>query len=110
MKLISLEAAKEHLRLDQDSDDTDVERKIEQASHLVLDYLGQGDDVYADSDGVIPEDAEGEPDVPFSVRAATTLLTAMLYKGEVDMGQLDHGYLPRPVMNLLYPRRTPPLG
>lgn len=108
--LISLESAKEDLQMDHDQDDVDIERKIKQASYSVLLYLGEGMDVFDDSDGEIPLDSDGEPDVSFNARAATTLLTRMLYKGEVEMVQLEHGYLPLPVMNLLYPERLPAMA
>ena len=111
MMLISLEAAKADLQMDHDEDDEDIESKIEQASAAVLNYLGVAHDNYADSTGVIPADGNGEPDVPFEVRAATILLLRVLYKGEAAATtDWEHGYLPRPVMSLLYPLRTPPIG
>lgn len=110
MMLVTLEAAKANLQMDHDQDDADIESKILQASAAVLNYLDLGYDLYADSTGEIPNDANGEPDVPFEVRAATLLLVNYLYKGVDDKVQLDHGYLPRPVMNILYPLRTPAIG
>jgi hypothetical protein len=108
--LISLEAAKEDLQMDHDLDDDDITRKIKQASFSVLTYMDEGLDVFDDSDGEIPLDSDGDPDVSYNARAATTLLTRMLYKGEVEMNQLEHGYLPLPVMNLLYPNRLPAMA
>jgi hypothetical protein len=110
MMLVTLEAAKADLQMDHDQDDADIESKIEQASAIALNYLGQGQDLYADSTGVIPEDANGAPDVPYEVRAATLLMVRMLYKGEGDFTEWEHGYPPRAVMNLLYPLRTPSMG
>lgn len=109
MMLVSLEAAKADLQMDHDLDDEDITSKIAQASAAILDNLNQGQDLYADSTGEIPKDADGEPDVPDQVRAATLLLVRILYKGEAAT-EWEHGYLPRPVMNLLYPLRTPSLG
>ena len=109
MKLISLEAAKSDLHMDHDSDDADIESKIDQASAIVLNYLGVSHDIYADSSGLIPPDENGEPNVPFEVRAATTLMLRILYKDGTAV-TWAHGYLPLPVMNLLYPLRNPAIG
>lgn len=108
--LVSLEAVKADLQMDHDEDDDDIEQKIQQASGSVLRYLQLDDDAYADSTGNIPEDENGEPNVPQEVRSATILMTRFLYKGGFENHELEHGYLPRPVMNLLYPLRTPSLG
>jgi hypothetical protein len=110
MKLVTLEAAKAHLQMDHDQDDEDIDSIIDQASAAVLDYLNGGQDLYADSSGLIPNDANGDPDVPYQVRAATLLLIGILYKGNDQDKEWDHGYLPRPVLSLLYPLRTPSLG
>jgi len=109
MMLVTLEAAKADLQMDHSLDDEDIERKIHQASAIVLNYIGRGSTIYDDSFGNIPLDASGEPDVPHEVRAATLLMVRYLYDNGKDQ-ELDVGYPPRPVMNLLYPLRTPPIG
>lgn len=110
MMLITLEAAKADLLIDHDLDDEDLESKIKQSSAVVMNYLGIAQTYYEDSLGNIPTDDNGEPDVPFEVRAATLLMTRMLYKGEGDLMQWQAGYPPTPVMSLLYPLRMPSVG
>lgn len=105
IKLVTLDAMKEHLQMDHDLDDDDIERKIGQASDLVLQYLDGALPDIVDSNGELVDDA-----VPETVRAATTILTQMLYKGELSQTDLEHGYLPKPVMNLLYPVRLPAMA
>jgi hypothetical protein len=109
MMLITLEAMKEHLQMDHDEDDDDIERKIKQASRIVLDNLDD-DDLYLDSGGEVLEDSDGEIDVPETVKAAVTLLTQMLYKGELVSTDMEGNYLPAPVKNLLYPRKLPAMA
>jgi len=111
VKLVSLDVMKEHLHVDHDADDDDIERKIEQASHAVIDYLHKTEaDYELDDDGNVELGDDGEPSVPFSERAAVTLMTEMLYSGAILEYDLEHGYLPKPVLNLLYIRRTPAIG
>lgn len=109
MMLVTLEAAKADLQMDHNLDDVDIEAKINQASAAVLNYIGRGQDYYNDSTGEIPEDENGEPDVPFEVRAATILMVRFLFEGTADEPKELH-YLPTPVVSLLYPLRVPTIG
>lgn len=120
MLLVSLEAAKADLQMDHDVDDDDIEMKIAQASEAVNVYLNLEPETYLNSIRVVSEvessgepsaGADGEPDVQGSVRSATLLMVRYLYEGgEKAASELEHGYLPRPVLNLLYPLRTPNIG
>lgn len=124
MKLITLEEAKAHLLVDHDEDDVDIERKLLEASSAVLTYIdgapiGQP---MRDEQGAIVRDENGEVEylrdgnelvVRYEIKAAVKLLLGELYKhreaeqdGELP-SQYGYGYLPRPVVALLYPIRKP---
>lgn len=124
MNLITLEEAKAHLLVDHDDDDLDIERKLQEASSAVLTYLdgapiGQPQ---RDEQGTIVRTADGGIEylrdgddlvIRYEVKAAVKLLLGELYKhreteqdGEVPH-QYGYGYLPRPVVALLYPLRKP---
>lgn len=101
MMLVTLQQAKDHLRVDYDDEDAEIELLAKAAGSSVIAYLKL--------------DAAPDP-VPFQVQAATLILTAELYKnreamqdGEVD-SQFGYGYLPRSVTALLYPLRDPALA
>src|SRR3546814_1598120 len=68
--LVSLEAAKAHLRVDHDEDDNDIALKLQAASAAVLRYLKtEGIADFVDSSGTLPEDSSGiEEAVPADVR------------------------------------------
>lgn len=125
MNLITLEEAKAHLLVDHDDDDLDIERKLQEASAAVLTYLdgAPAGQPVRDSQGVIVRDDAGNVEyerddddnlvIRYEVKAATKLLLGELYKhreaeqdGEVA-NQYGYGYLPRPVVALLYPLRKP---
>src|SRR3546814_6088760 len=80
--LVSLEAAKAHLRVDHDEDDNDIALKLQAASAAVLRYLKtEGIADFVDSSGTPPEDSSGIVEaVPADVRAATLLMLGYLYK------------------------------
>lgn len=124
MNLITLEEAKAHLLVDHDDDDIDIERKLQEASAAVLTYLdgapiGQPE---RDEQGAVVRDDDGEivylrdgDDlvVRYEIKASIKLLLGELYKhreaeqdGEIP-SQHGYGYLPRPVVALLYPLRKP---
>jgi len=128
MMLVTLQEASDHLRRDTDYDDDDLTLKIHAASAAVMNYLKRDSLAYEperDSSGEIVRDSNGwpvpmldssdEPVVRFEVKAATLLMIGELYKnregeqgGEIPT-QWGYGYLPRPVVALLYPLRTPAL-
>jgi hypothetical protein len=117
MNLVTLERAREHLRSDETYDDAYVMALIAAASSAVLKYVG---DTFNDTDGVIPLDSDGFPDVPEDVRIACLLLIGDFYKNregkqEDSIGGVlgipsGYGYLSRAVVALLFPYRTPTLA
>lgn len=127
MMLVTLDQAKRHLQMDHDVDDQDILDKIAQASGAVLTYM-QGAPIgrpQRDSQGAVVLDSQGdvvyEQDstgifVRREIEIATLLLLAEFYKnregkqdGEIA-AQWGYGYLPRPVVALLFPLRKPALA
>lgn len=126
MQLVTLQEASDHLRRDTSDDDSDLLLKVRAASTAVITYLGSGKNLFEpeyDADGNIvtdtsgsyipATDSSGNKIVRFDVKAATLLLIGEFYKnreaeqdGPID-AQYGYGYLPRPVVALLYPLRTP---
>jgi hypothetical protein len=105
IQLVTLAAAKAQLSMDHDSDDSLIYIFIEAASSAVLNYLNRSDAAeYLDtSDEVDLETVEPE------VKQAVLLLVNYFYndRGGDDPGAYEHGYLPTPVIALLYPLRDP---
>jgi hypothetical protein len=113
-RLVSLADAKLHLRADgSDHEDSDILLKIGAASLAVLRYIGANADTFLDSYGDVPVDSEGDPvGVPEDVAAAVLILLGDLYRnrdGE-NASEYEFGTLPRVVVSLLYPWRTPTLA
>jgi hypothetical protein len=115
-------------------DDPDLALKIRAASAAVLNYLKGLRNVWVaevqmagaypvlvngrpvpilDTEGepIYVEDTSGARIVRDEVRAATLLMLGYLWKDrdENPEGEFDMGYLPHPVMALLYPLRDPAL-
>ncbi len=124
MMYVSLERAKQHLNMDHDSDDALIQAYITAASEAVKNYLKSAspyeierdanDNPVFDSSGfpVYIEDSSGERSVRYVVQAATLLQVGFLYKDRDENANeaYDLGYLPKPVMALLYPLRKPALA
>ena len=102
--IVTLKEARDHLQSTHDVDDADLMLKIQSASAAVLTYLR----------------LEDEADIPltaaFQAKAATLILVGEFYAnreaeqaGAVDV-QFGYGYLPRPVVALLYPHRDPAIA
>lgn len=116
--LVTLQQAKDHLRIDTDDADTDLTLKIEGASGAVLNHL-KGKNRFVqevDGDGEPVVDADGNPvytDVVLpEVQSATLLMVGYLNKDRDN--DKDHEYeqgsLPRPVTALLAMLRRPTLA
>jgi hypothetical protein len=103
--LVDLDTAKLRLRVDHDAEDDSIELAIKGASGAVLNYLKLDRDYYEDSNGDVV-------DVPEEVQNATILLAGILVRDPsgTEMKDWEMGYLPRPVMALLYPLRDPALS
>jgi gp6-like head-tail connector protein len=102
--LVEVEEVKGRIRFDHDEEDADIELAINSASAAVLNYLKVPHDNYDDSFGVVT-------DVPFEVVQAVITLVSIWKRDPagVEMKDWEMGYLPRPVMAILYPLRDPAL-
>lgn len=116
MMLITLQDARAQIRMDQTYDDAYIEASVRAASAAIVTYLK--DPSFADSSGLIPVDSAGVAiDVPEDIQWACRLLVGEFYRnrdgeqqgtigGAASFDQ-GYGYLPRPVVALLYPHRVP---
>jgi uncharacterized phage protein (predicted DNA packaging) len=109
--LLTLDVAKQHLRVDHTDDDADITRKIDQASEIVLDYIKRS--------GPRPTDAEPEPPdwdeatVPPGIAAAVGLMLEELYDDRAAGGasnEVAMGYLPVKVTAILHRYRDPAIA
>lgn len=123
MMYVTLPRAKQHLNMDHDQDDALIQAYISAASEAVKNYLKSAspyeierdanDNPILDSSGdpVYAVDSSGDKTVRYAVQAATLLQVGFLYKDRDENANeaYDLGYLPKPVMALLYPLRSPAL-
>lgn len=103
--LVTVEQFKARARIDHDIEDVDLGLLIEGASGAILDYLKLDPHHY--------DDSFGDPvDVEPQVQNAVLLLAGILSKDRdgTSMKDWEPGYLPAPVMALLYPLRDPALA
>jgi hypothetical protein len=109
--LVSLDQAKDHLRIDNDAEDNDLVLKIKGASRAVMRYLKDtGTESFTDSFGDVYEDSNGVAlNVPEDIQSATLLMLGYLHRdrdGDTEKAY-TMGFLPAAVTALLYPLRTP---
>lgn len=101
--LVTLDEAKEHLRVTYDTEDDGIVRKIEDASNRILLHVTDASFV----------DTNGEPDetMPPVVRQATLQLVELLFRnrGGEDWDS-EPNYLPHSIQALLYPLRDPTMA
>lgn len=111
MMLVTLTETKARLRFNHDVDDDDLMLALEGASAAVMNYLKLPLDHYDDSDGQVPEDQSGT-DVPAEVKNAVLYLVGMLSRDRdgMNVAAWERGYLPAPVVSMLYPLRDPTLA
>lgn len=104
MMLVTLDDAKNHLRIDVNDEDWHVALLVEAASDAVLNYLKIDGSQYTDTSGIV--------DAPYAVQAATLLMVGYLYRmrDSNEGGEYQQGYLPMPVTALLYPLRSPAIA
>lgn len=109
--IASLEETKRRLIIEHDDDDAMLTGYIEAASGAVVNYLkGRANEVIAsgvESGGELPSGVE----VSAPIVTATIMLVGYWYRNpdsDPD-GDFEMGYLPKPVMALLYPLRDPAL-
>lgn len=112
MMLVTLDQAKDHLRVDYDFEDDLITMYVQGASAAVLNYLKTDGQDYFDSSGDLILDSSGETIVPFAIEAATLMMCAYLYRlrGDNEDNTYERGYLPMPVTAILYPLRDPALA
>ena len=123
---VTLEQAKNHIMLDHNEDDAHVSLLIKAATAAIKNYLKNSNpfqfktDDFGNAildDGCMLTYLKDDNDnyiVRFEVVAATLILISEMYKnreaeqdGAISEG---YGYLPRPVVALLYPLRNPALA
>jgi hypothetical protein len=112
MMLVTLEEASFHLRRDTSDDDQDLTLKIRAASAVVRNYLKSDTAPYettedSNGDPVIVYDSNGDAVVKDEVKAATLLMVGEFYKNREGSGNYRPGFIPDPVMAILYPLRDP---
>jgi hypothetical protein len=103
--IVSLQEAKDHLRIDNDAEDADLTLKIQASSQIILDYLRKSESDYG-------EDSDGILETPTSVKMACLILVGILYRdrdGE-ESKNWNQGYLPFSVTALIYQLRNPALS
>jgi hypothetical protein len=110
--LVSVEDVKNRLRITHDAEDSDIEAIIHGASAAVLNYLHIDESVFLDSDSEYAGSSDHNLTVPHEVQLAVLVLVGNFYRDRegVDAKDWEHGYLPKPVIALLYPLRDPALG
>jgi len=109
--IVTLEQAKDHLRVTHDSDDNDITLKIHGASAAIINYLKSSADSFLDSSGEVVLDSSALPVVPFVVIQATLLMVGWMYNfREGEDKAFVPGYLPAPIISLLFPLRDPALS
>lgn len=90
--LVSIEAAKVHLKIDSDDDDADVADKLLQAEAVIIDYIKRPDHGWTDQT------------VPGVVSAAILLMLGQLYKDR------ENATITQSIKNLLMRSRDPALA
>lgn len=102
MMLVTLQQAKDHLRIDHDAEDNDLTLKIHAASGAVARYLKIPSSFFADETALTT-------DTPFEIQAAVLIMLGILYRDRdgTEMEKWNYGYLPHVVTSLLYSYRDP---
>ncbi|MBV2177331.1 head-tail connector protein [Klebsiella aerogenes] len=104
IELVTLEQAKEHLRIDDDAADDDIKLKIQSGSAALLSYIQGSRELVVNSSGVL---TEGEP--LKRVQGALLILLGYLdrNRGGEEEEKLKQGELPLSVTMLIYDLRRP---
>ena len=99
-EIVSIEQAKEWLRIDGTAMDADVELAVAGATASVYAYLKR------------PGPYTEEDPAPDNVRQAVVLLAGMFIRDPdiADAASWQAGYLPAPIVSILYPLRDPALS
>lgn len=116
IELVTLEQARTVLRMpDSNVSENDlIISLIRASSRMVLTYLKLEEDAYLNSDGTMDQDSAtlGYNEVPEEVQAATLYLVGVLFRDRdgAESEKWNQGYLPVPVVSMLYPLRLPSLA
>lgn len=104
IELVTLQQAKEHLRIEEDDGDADLTLKIQAGSAAILAYVQGSRDLIVSSNGAL---IEGEP----LQRTRTALLMLLGWldrnRGGEEEEKLQQGELPYSVTMLIYDLRRP---
>jgi hypothetical protein len=98
MALISKDQAKNHLLIDYDDRDADLEMKMQQAEEIVIDYIKR------------PDHGWTEQTVPKTVQAAVLLVLTALFDDRDGTGEGDYLRASGPVARLLSRHRDPAIA
>lgn len=109
--LLTLDAAKQHLRVDHTDDDADITSKIDEATDIVLGYIKKTIGTLDPDD---PSIVDWTTDtVPGRIKAAVEIVLSKLYDDR-NAGAPDNavamGYLPLAVTSLLHRDRDPAMA
>ncbi len=106
--LCTLSEAKAQLQMDHSDQDAHITLLIHAASGAVLNYLKR-DLTELESDDTLEIDSDGVIVMEDEVKLATLYLIGVMFRDRdgVDTNAWEHGYLPKPVIALLYPLRDP---
>lgn len=122
--LVTLQQARDQIRSDTTDDDNHLTLNIHAASKAVMNYLkstrpyilevdSAGDPVLdSNGDPVYFHDSAGDVVALPEVQQAVLYLLGVFYRDRdgQDMSAWEHGYLPKPVIALLYSLRDPALA
>lgn len=115
LMLVTLDEVKAALHITHDDDDATLQLFIAAASQAVVNFLDTQAHVVLGYDSPAESPYDSPPatgTAPPEVKAATIILTGHLFRdpdgnsGNPDMA-FQNGWLPRPVVALLYPLRDP---
>lgn len=112
MMLVTLEQAKQHLRVDYTQEDEHITLLVHAASGAAMNYLEEGAP-FLDSNEEPEMDSNGDiVGVEYAIQAAVLLMVGYLYRlrDNNEGNEYTYGYLPFPVVSLLYPYRRPALS
>src|SRR5688500_12893973 len=111
IELVTIEQAKLMIREVRNHEDDLIVTLIRAASRMVLSYLKLEEDAYLNSDGTMDQDSAtlGYNEVPEEVQAATLYLIGVLFRDRdgAESEKWTPGFLPAPVVSMLYPLRLP---
>lgn len=115
IELVTLDQAKAYCQVvNQNQHDTTLTTLIRSASRALLGYLRLDESVYLNSDGAMEIDSDtlGYSEVPEEVQGAVLYLVGVVFRDPdgVEMEKWQQGYLPFPVINMVYHLRDPAIA